>query len=36
MWNYNVLGVQTGSGVHPTFYPLGTEGSFPWDKAAGA
>jgi hypothetical protein len=27
--------VQTGSGVHPTSYPMGTGGSFPWDKAAG-
>jgi hypothetical protein len=28
--------VQTGSGVHPTSYPMGTGGSFPGDKAAGA
>jgi hypothetical protein len=27
--------VQTGSGVHPTSYPMGTRGSFPEDKAAG-
>jgi hypothetical protein len=27
--------VQTGSGVHPTFYPMGTGGSFPGGKAAG-
>jgi hypothetical protein len=28
--------VQTGSGVHPTSHPMGTGGSFPGDKAAGA
>jgi hypothetical protein len=28
--------VQTGSGVHPTFYPMGNGGSFPGCKAAGA
>jgi hypothetical protein len=28
--------VQTGSGVHPSSYPLGTGGSFPGGKAAGA
>jgi hypothetical protein len=27
--------VQTGSGVHPTSYPMGTRGSFPGGKAAG-
>jgi hypothetical protein len=27
---------QTGSEVHPTFYPMGTGGSFPGGKAAGA
>jgi hypothetical protein len=27
--------VQTGSGVHPTSYPMGTGGSFPGGKAAG-
>jgi hypothetical protein len=27
--------VQTGSGVHPTTYPVGTEGYFPGGKAAG-
>jgi hypothetical protein len=27
---------QTGSGVHPTFCPMGTWGSFPEGKAAGA
>jgi hypothetical protein len=28
--------VQTGSEVHPTSYPMGTGGSFPGGKAAGA
>jgi hypothetical protein len=28
--------VQTGSGAHPTSYPMSTEGSFLGDKAAGA
>jgi hypothetical protein len=28
--------VQTGSGVHPTSYPMGTGGSFPGGKAARA
>jgi hypothetical protein len=28
--------VQTGSGAHPVSYPVGTEGSFPGCKAAGA
>jgi hypothetical protein len=28
--------VQTGSGVHPTSYPMGTVGSFSGGKAAGA
>jgi hypothetical protein len=28
--------VQTGSGAHPAPYPMGTTGSFPWGKAAGA
>jgi hypothetical protein len=27
---------QTGSGAHPTSYPMGTRGSFPVDKVAGA
>jgi hypothetical protein len=27
--------VQTGSGVHPTSYPMGTGGSFLGGKAAG-
>jgi len=26
--------VQTGSGAHPTCYPVGTGGSFPESKAA--
>jgi hypothetical protein len=28
--------IQTGSGLHPTSYPMGTAGSFSGDKAAGA
>jgi hypothetical protein len=28
--------VQNGSGAHPTYYPIGTRGSFPGGKAAGA
>jgi hypothetical protein len=28
--------VHTGSGAHPTSYPMGTGGSFPGGKAAGA
>jgi len=28
--------VQTGSGAYPASYPMGTSGSFPEDKAAGA
>jgi hypothetical protein len=28
--------VQTGSGVHPTTYPIGTGGYFPGGKATGA
>jgi hypothetical protein len=27
--------VQNGSGAHPASYPMGTRGSFPWNKAAG-
>jgi hypothetical protein len=27
---------QTGSGVHPTFYPMCTGGCFPGSKAAGS
>jgi len=30
------LRVQTGSGAHPASYPMGTRGSFPRGKAAGA
>jgi hypothetical protein len=28
--------IQTGSGAHPASYPIGTGGSFPGGKAAGA
>jgi hypothetical protein len=28
--------VQNGSGAHPASYPMGTRGSFPGHKAAGA
>jgi hypothetical protein len=28
--------IQKGSGAHPASYPVGTGGSFPGDKAAGA
>jgi hypothetical protein len=28
--------VQNGSGAHPASYPMGTRGSFPAGKAAGA
>jgi hypothetical protein len=28
--------IQTGSGVYPTTYPMGTGGSFPGGKAASA
>jgi hypothetical protein len=28
--------VQNGSGAHPTSYPMGTKGSFPGGKVAGA
>jgi hypothetical protein len=28
--------VQNGSGAHPASYPMGTRGSFPGVKAAGA
>jgi hypothetical protein len=28
--------VQNGSGAHPASYPMGTKGSFPGSKAAGA
>jgi hypothetical protein len=28
--------IQNGSRAHPAFYPMGTRGSFPGGKAAGA
>jgi hypothetical protein len=28
--------IQKGSGAHPASYPMGTRGSFPGGKAAGA
>jgi hypothetical protein len=28
--------IQNGSGAHPASYPMGTRGSFPGSKAAGA
>jgi hypothetical protein len=31
-----ILIVQIGSGAHSTSYPIGTGGSFPGSKAAGA
>jgi hypothetical protein len=30
------VGSRIFSGAHPAFYPMGTGGSFPGDKAAGA
>jgi hypothetical protein len=33
---YKNYRVQTGSGAHPASYPMGTRGSFPEGKAAGA
>jgi len=27
--------IQTGYEVHPASYPMGTQGLFPWGKAAG-
>jgi hypothetical protein len=33
---YQSMFVQTGSEVHPTSSPMGTGGSFPGGKAAGA
>jgi hypothetical protein len=32
----NGIFVHTGSGVHPTSYPMGTGGSFSRGRAAGA
>jgi hypothetical protein len=29
------MGVKTGSGAHPAFYPVGTRDSFPGGKALG-
>jgi hypothetical protein len=29
-----MIGVQTGSGVHPAFYPMDTEGSFAGGKSS--
>jgi hypothetical protein len=35
--NFSLLyGVQTGSGAHPASYPMGSGGSYPGGKAAGA
>jgi hypothetical protein len=34
--NFSRHRVQTGSGAHPASYPMGTAGSFPAGKAAGA
>jgi len=33
---YLLLSVQTGSGAHPTFYSVGSEGTFPRGKVARA
>jgi hypothetical protein len=33
---FSLRSVQTGSGVHPAYYTLGTGDSFPGGKAAGA
>jgi hypothetical protein len=33
---FSRLHVQTGSGVHPTSYPMGAGGSYPWGKETGA
>jgi hypothetical protein len=36
-WNFSLNhSVQNGSGAHPASYPMGTRGSFPGGKAAGA
>jgi hypothetical protein len=32
---YIIVSVQTGSGSHPAFYPVGTGGSFPGVKWSG-
>jgi hypothetical protein len=34
--NFSLHRVQNGSGAHPASYPMGTRGSFPGGKAAGA
>jgi hypothetical protein len=34
--NFSLRRVQNGSGAHPVSYPMGTRGSFPGGKAAGA
>jgi hypothetical protein len=34
--NFSHHRIQTGSGIHPSAYPVGTRGSFPGGKAAGA
>jgi hypothetical protein len=34
--NFSLYCVQNGSGAHPASYPMGTTGSFPGGKAAGA
>jgi len=34
--SYPTKRVQNGSGSHPASYSMGTGGSFPWGKAAGA
>jgi hypothetical protein len=31
-----IIFVQTSSGAHPSSYPMGTRGSFPGGKVAGA
>jgi hypothetical protein len=34
--NFSLHHVQNGSGAHSASYPMGTRGSFPGSKAAGA
>jgi hypothetical protein len=34
--DFSLHSVQTGCGVRPAPYPMGTVGSFLWGKAAGA